>query len=115
MYKNGHLDLKLINGYLETLNISVLQQMLELYIKQSQVYLLEIETAVSQENQNSWQEQCHKMKGSAASAGLTIVYEKLKVIEKSTESWLIKNTEMKDLTLLNQEAIEAFKQWLSVQ
>lgn len=108
-----HLDLTLINGYLEALDIDVLKQMLDLYVQQSQVYIADIEGAIAQEDQTSWQEQCHKMKGSAASAGLSQVHEKLIAIEKSTQEWPIKAAHLKTLTLLNQQAIDAFKQWLA--
>ncbi len=110
-----HLDLALLEGYLEALDIDVLTQMLDLYQQQSQVYLAEIGSSIEQADQKDWQEQCHKMKGSAASAGLTQVREKLIAIEKSTQDWPIKSAHLKTLTLLNQQAIEAFKKWLSNQ
>jgi HPt (histidine-containing phosphotransfer) domain-containing protein len=89
--------------------------MLDLYIQQSQVYLSEIETAITLADQAMWQEQCHKMKGSAASAGLSQVHQDLIDIEKSTEDWSIKSGRLKALTVLNQQAIDVFKQWLSIQ
>jgi HPt (histidine-containing phosphotransfer) domain-containing protein len=115
MATTHHLDLALINGYLEALSIDVLKQMLDLYIQQSQVYLSEIETAITLADQTMWQEQCHKMKGSAASAGLSQVHQDLVDIEKSTEDWSIKSTRLKMLIVLNQQAIDAFQQWLLTQ
>ncbi len=115
MATNQHLDLSLINGYLDALDLEVLQQMLDLYAQQSQVYLTDIDEAITQEDQKLWQEHCHKMKGSAASAGLTQVYEKLIAIEKSTEQWSAKVKHLNILRLINQQAIDAFKQWLSSQ
>ena len=115
MATTHHLDLVLINGYLEALSIDVLKQMLDLYIQQSQVYLSEIETAITLTDQTMWQEQCHKMKGSAASAGLSQVHHSLIGIEKSTEDWSIKSMHLKALTVLNQQAIDAFKQWFLTQ
>ncbi len=110
-----HLDIALLDGYLEALDIDVLAQMLDLYQQQSQVYLSDIDNAIVKTDQKDWQEQCHKMKGSAASAGLSQVREKLIAIEKSTQDWPIKAAHLKTLTLLNQQAIDAFKQWLSNQ
>jgi hypothetical protein len=55
------------------------------------------------------------MKGSAASAGLSQVHEKLIAIEKSTEAWSMKVEHLNVLKLTNQQAIDAFKQWLSSQ
>ena len=109
------LDLTLLNGYLEALDKDVLEQMLDLYIQQSQVYLSDIESAIVQADQALWQEHCHKMKGSAASAGLSQVHQKLITIEKSTLDWPTKSAYLKTLTLLNTQAIEAFKLWLPKQ
>jgi HPt (histidine-containing phosphotransfer) domain-containing protein len=110
-----HLDLTLINGYLEALDVDVLQQMLDLYVQQSQVYLSEIDETIAREDQKQWQEHCHKMKGSAASAGLSQVHEKLIAIEKSTDAWSMKVEHLNVLKLMTQQAIDAFKQWLSSQ
>jgi HPt (histidine-containing phosphotransfer) domain-containing protein len=113
MVTTQHLDLTLINGYLEALDIEVLQQMLDLYVQQSQVYLTDIDEAIALADQKLWQEHCHKMKGSAASAGLIQVYNKLVAIEKSTEEWSAKVEHLNAMRLINQQAITAFKQWLS--
>lgn len=110
-----HLNVALLNGYLEVLDKAVLQQMQNLYVQQSKVYLDEIDVAITERNQAMWQEKCHKMKGSAASAGLSQVYEKLVLIEKSLENWPAKAIELEALKLLNQQALDAFKQWLSME
>jgi hypothetical protein len=55
------------------------------------------------------------MKGSAASAGLSQVHQKLVAIEKMTENWQVKVTHLHVLTQLNQQAIEVFRQWLAKQ
>ena len=112
MDKTEHLNLVLIKGYLETLDISILEQMLDLYSQQSKQYLTAIEEAIVKEDQYTWQQECHKMKGSAASAGLLLVHKKLLEIEDSTQDWLIKATDLQALSLLNQEAINVFRQWL---
>lgn len=109
------LDLTLINGYLEVLDMDVIQQMLDLYIQQSTLYLATIECAVVAENQKEWQEHCHKMKGAAASAGLSQVHQQLIALEKSTEDWQTKANNLQSLVTLNQEAITVFQQWLDEQ
>lgn len=110
-----HIDLGLINSYLEALDLDVIEQMLDLYIQHSQQYLLAIDKSIYAEDEKIWQEQCHKMKGSAASAGLSQVHQKLVMIEKSTEDWQTKAQHLQSLTQLNQQAITAFQQWLAEQ
>lgn len=106
------LDITLINGYLEVLDHAVIQQMLDLYSQQSGIYLAEIENAIILENQKLWQEQCHKMKGAAASTGLCKVHRKLVEIEKTEQSWQLKSEHMQELKLLNQAGMTVFEQWL---
>lgn len=115
MATTQHVDLSLINGYLEALDLSVIEEMLALYIQQSELYLIAIDSAVVTEDQKVWQEQCHKMKGASASAGLSHVHQQLMVIEKSTEDWPTKAQHLQSLVLLNQQAITAFQQWLAEQ
>jgi HPt (histidine-containing phosphotransfer) domain-containing protein len=115
MASNQHIDLALINGYLEALDLAVIKQMLDLYIQQSELYLIAINSAIVANDQKAWQEQCHKMKGSAASAGLSQVHQKLIVLEKSTEDCQTKTQHLQALKLLNQQAITAFRQWLIEQ
>lgn len=115
MTTNQQLDIELLNGYLEALDLDVITQMLDLYIQQSKLYLADIASAIQIQDEKAWQEQCHKMKGSAASAGLSLVHGKLVNIEKSTETIAVKSSYLNDLTALNEQAIEAFKQWLAKQ
>ncbi|MGB1262682.1 MAG: Hpt domain-containing protein [Cognaticolwellia sp.] len=115
MTTSQHLDLTLINGYLEALDLDVIEQMLNLYIQQSAVYLTAINSALAAKEQKSWQEQCHKMKGAAASAGLSQVHQQLTEIEKSTEEWAQKAQQISVLTALNQQAITTFQHWLAEQ
>lgn len=115
MGTSQQLDLTLINGYLQALSLDVIKQMMDLYVQQSKVYLTEISRAIHFNDDKAWQEQCHKMKGSAASAGLVQVYAKLVVIEKSTDDVTIKQGYLHELTMLNTEAIDALQQWLATQ
>ena len=110
-----HIDLILINGYLEALDLAVIEQMLDLYVQQSALYLTAINSAVVTADQKAWQEQCHKMKGASASAGLSQVHQKLILIEKSNEDSETKAQHLQVLSLLNQQAIAAFQQWFAEQ
>lgn len=107
-----HLDLTLINGYLEALDISVIKQMLDLYVEQSALYIIEIQHAANSGDSKAWQEHCHKMKGSAASAGLKLVHQKLIGLEKTGENSDYKIVQTKALLTLNLEGINEFRQWL---
>ena len=107
-----HLDLTLIEGYLEALDISVIKQMLDLYVEQSSLYMVDIQHAVNSDDSKAWQEHCHKMKGSAASAGLRLVHQKLVYLEKTGENSDYKQQQVKELLALNGEAINQFQQWL---
>ena len=115
MATTPQLDMALIDGYLEVLDIDVIEQMLALYIQQSALYLVAIDSTVAALDQQAWQEQCHKMKGSAASVGLIQVHQKLIAIEKSTEDWATKAEHVRSLAEINQTAISAFQQWFAEQ
>ncbi|TWX71643.1 Hpt domain-containing protein [Colwellia sp. C1TZA3] len=115
MATTQHIDLILINGYLEALDLAVIEQMLDLYIEQSALYLTAINRAVVNMDEKAWQEQCHKMKGAAASTGLSQVHQKLLLIEKSHEDAETKAQHLQALSLLNQQAIAAFQQWFAEQ
>ncbi|MEW6984089.1 Hpt domain-containing protein [Colwelliaceae bacterium 6471] len=109
----NQLDMPLLQGYLENLSKNVVAQMLDLYITQSKLYLIEIAKAVDEESQSLWEEQCHKMKGAAGSAGLIQVHKQLVTIEKSTDSWALKQELLKHLCDENEIAIKAFQEWLA--
>jgi len=106
------IDKALIQGYLDNLGVSVVNQMLDLYEQQSRVYLEDIDKALQDKSQQLWQEKCHKMKGAAGSVGLKQVHGHLVNIEKSTENWIKKGEYYTHLTDLNNEALISFRQWL---
>jgi len=110
--KNEELDINLLDGYLDSLGQSIVQQMLDLYIQQSISYIHDIADAVVQESQELWQERCHKMKGATGSVGLISLHAKLVIIEKLTDSWTEKNKYVEELVTANDQAVSAFKQWL---
>jgi HPt (histidine-containing phosphotransfer) domain-containing protein len=109
------LDTDLLAGYVENLGKDIVQQMLDLYIQQSVVYLKDIDEAMIACSQSLWQESCHKMKGATGSVGLTSVHAKLVAIEKSTDAWDVKKTYTEELEALNSAAINSFTTWLSTQ
>ena len=89
----NQLDVQLLADYIDNLGKDIVQQMLDLYIQQSDVYLQDIEQAITDESQTLWQDYCHKMKGATGSVGLVGVHALLVSCEKSTESWA-KKTEI---------------------
>jgi len=111
--KSEYLDLDLLQGYLDNLGDSVVQQMLKLYISQSAIYIADISSTVSPENQKDWHENCHKMKGAAGSVGLLQVHKKLVAIERLEDDESTKNEHVSELNRINTDAINKFSQWLS--
>jgi HPt (histidine-containing phosphotransfer) domain-containing protein len=112
MAEVNQLDVSLLQGYLDNLGESVVRQMLDLYIQQSKIYLVDIEDNISVDEQISWQDACHKMKGAAGSVGLLTVHKTLVEIEKSTALSDEKAANVKALAISNNSAISAFKNWL---
>jgi len=108
-----HLDLNLLQGYIDNLGKAVVQQMLTLYQEQSTLYINDIAENVSSDNQKLWQECCHKMKGAAGSVGLLLVHKKLVAIEKSEELEAAKVVHLTALRELNTQACKEFSEWLS--
>ena len=113
MSENTHLDVILLGGYLDNLGGNVVQQMLDLYLGQSVIYINDIADSVSADKQLEWKESCHKMKGAAGSVGLLQVHKHLVNIEKSTASEEDKKEMIVDLEKLNEAATDAFIAWLS--
>jgi len=110
--KINQLDLSLLTGYLDNLGKDIVQQMLDLYIEQSAIYLADIKASISKESQSAWQGACHKMKGAAGSVGLLVVHKNLVDIEKSTALADEKSVYVEELINLNNSAISIFKKWM---
>jgi len=113
--KIEQLDINLLDGYIDSLGQSIVQQMLDLYIQQSITYIHDIADAVIQESQELWQERCHKMKGATGSVGLVSLHAKLVTIEKLSDSWPEKKVLSEELIVENEQAVYAFRQWLSTK
>jgi HPt (histidine-containing phosphotransfer) domain-containing protein len=107
------LDVNLLEGYLESLGLDIVEQMLALYIQQSITYLDDISDSLEQKSQALWEERCHKMKGATGSVGLLAAHAKLVAIEKISGQWAEKSTYMSELIEVNRNAIEAFNTWLA--
>jgi|TARA_R100001377_G_scaffold75591_1_gene52214 HPt (histidine-containing phosphotransfer) domain-containing protein len=109
---NPDLDLELLQGYLDSLGKTIVEQMFALYCQQVEVYLNDIERAQLNNSLSGWQEHCHKMKGAAASVGMYQLHGQLKLLEKTDASTEKKALLLEDLRLSNGQAILAFQKWL---
>ncbi|TWX68880.1 phosphorelay protein [Colwellia demingiae] len=109
---NPDLDLELLQGYLDSLGKTIVEQMFALYCQQVEIYLNDIENAQLNDSLTGWQDHCHKMKGAAASVGMYQLHGQLKLLEKTEVSKEKKSVLLKELRLSNEHAILAFKNWL---
>ena len=107
------LDVNLLEGYLESLGLDIVEQMLELYVQQSITYIDDIADSLQQKSQELWKERCHKMKGATGSVGMLAAHAKLVEIEKISGQWTEKAIHMSELVEVNKRAIDAFKTWLA--
>jgi HPt (histidine-containing phosphotransfer) domain-containing protein len=107
------LDINLLDGYYDSLGQNIVQKMLDLYIQQSATYTQEIADAIAEESQELWQDRCHKMKGATGSVGMVSAHKKLVTIEKVLSLWQEKQVYLSELIEINEQAINAFKVWLS--
>ena len=110
---NDVLDIDLLTDYFDNLGKDIVEQMLALYERQSEIYLKDIAKSISDDGQQPWQENCHKMKGAAGSVGLKQVHALLSKFEMSEQSSTTKLSMVDDLMQINQVSIRSFKQWLS--
>ncbi len=107
-----NLDLELLEGYLDSLGKTIVEQMFALYCQQVEIYLNDIESAQLNDSLSGWQEHCHKMKGATASVGMYQLHGQLKLLEKTDVSKEKKSVLLRELRLSNEQAIVAFKKWL---
>lgn len=108
-----HLDLELLEDYLKSLGKTVVEKMFALYCQQAEVYLNDIKEAQESDSSAGWEENCHKMKGAAASVGMILLHAKLKVLEKTVAEKEEKLILLSQLQGLNEQGIQAFKTWLA--
>jgi HPt (histidine-containing phosphotransfer) domain-containing protein len=106
------LDIELLEGYVQSLGVSVVKQMFDLYHQQVTIYLKDIESAMLTSNAQLWQEHCHKMKGAAGSVGLKALHSRLKLMEKTTACESDKVNQLAKLIIHNKQAMTDFNDWL---
>ena len=111
--RTSRLDTELLQGYVDSLGKSIVEQMFTLYCQQAALYLKDIEAAQISQCEESWQEHCHKMKGASASVGMSELHQQLKVLEKVSATQQEKSSMLTELKLTNQQAINTFKTWLA--
>ncbi|KGJ95251.1 Hpt domain-containing protein [Colwellia psychrerythraea] len=109
---NPDLDLELLQGYLDSLGKTIVEQMFSLYCQQVEIYLNDIERSQLTDSISGWQEHCHKMKGAAASVGMYQLHGQLKLLEKTDASTDKKAVLLEELRSSNEQAIVAFQHWL---
>jgi HPt (histidine-containing phosphotransfer) domain-containing protein len=106
------LDKELLDGYVQSLGIDVVNKMCALYTQQAAIYLDDIESSLVNENDELWQEHCHKMKGAAGSVGLKALHARLKLMEKTTEDKRNKARQFAELKSHNKQALIDFTDWI---
>jgi len=109
----SHLDIELLQGYLDSLGKAIVEQMFSLYCQQVEIYLKDIENAQKNNSPSEWQEHCHKMKGASASVGMCKLHGLLKELEHSKATQEQKLVLLTKLKLKNEQASSAFKDWLA--
>ena len=108
-----YLDVELLQGYLDRLGKPIVEQMFDLYRQQVAIYLNDIESSQQNNSIVGWQDHCHKMKGAAASVGMCKLHGQLKLLEKTDAAQQQKGVMLKELTVANEQAMAAFKDWLA--
>jgi HPt (histidine-containing phosphotransfer) domain-containing protein len=103
------LDHNLLDDYCLSLGTTIVAEMLAIYHQQVGHYLKDIEQAIDQDEQ-TWHQACHTMKGAAGSIGLKELNQKLAQHEKNCQD---KGGAYKEIAALNQESLTAFESWLS--
>ena len=106
------LDYELLQGYLDSMGKQIVEKMFALYCQQVDIYLSDIGNAQCNNSSIAWQENCHKMKGAAASVGMINLHSQLKGLEHTTALQEEKAIMLADLKASNTEAISAFTIWL---
>jgi HPt (histidine-containing phosphotransfer) domain-containing protein len=106
------LDTELLDGYVQSLGVNIVNKMFKLYCDQVTIYLNDIEYALINDNEQLWQEHCHKMKGAAGSVGLKALHSRLKLMEKTSANKTEKCDQLSTLKSHNEKAIVDFSDWL---
>jgi len=107
------LDLLLLQSYMDSLGKNIVEKMFALYKQQAAIYLTDIEKAQLVDSTALWQEHCHKMKGAAASTGLSRLHDLLIGLEKTKAQQAEKLVLLSELKNENKQAIKALEQWMA--
>ncbi|MGJ8693802.1 MAG: Hpt domain-containing protein [Thalassotalea sp.] len=113
MSNNDVIDLALLTDYQDSLGKDVIEQMFDLYVEQSEIYINDIVTASTSNDDNFWHEKCHKLKGAASSSGLMELRKFIVEIENSKAASAEKLAIVETINELNIKGIMAFKVWLN--
>lgn len=115
MDKNNELvqlNYDLLNDYIQSLGVEVVNKMIALYREQVVIYLVDIERALQCHDAGLWQEHCHKMKGAAGSIGLKSLHAQLVIMEKTTADITEKAQLLVELKVHNKQALTNVNAWL---
>jgi len=106
------LDKELLAEYVQSLGVDVVKCMFALYKQQEAIYINDIEKSLCCDDQNLWQEHCHKMKGASGSVGLKGLHLRLKLMEKTTANIAGKASQLVELKIHSQETMVDFTKWI---
>ncbi|WOH37150.1 hypothetical protein RI844_17560 [Thalassotalea fonticola] len=107
------LDKELIKQYMDALGNEVFNQTIDLYIEQSEIYLKQLNNAISDQNYTLWQESCHILKSASGNTGLKQVFIKAGNIEYSKRDFSQLAKDLDELHQLNKISIEHIQKWLA--
>jgi HPt (histidine-containing phosphotransfer) domain-containing protein len=102
----------LLNNYIQSLSVEVVNKMIALYREQVVIYLVDIESALQCNDSRLWQEHCHKMKGAAGSIGLQSLHAQLVLMEKTTADITEKAQQLAELKDHNKHSLTNVNAWL---
>lgn len=107
------LDEVIINQYRDVLGAEVFNQSVNLYVEQSDIYLKQLNSAVTQKDYQQWQSGCHILKSASGNTGLKQVFTLVSNIEYSKDSFTELAKQLSQLEQLNNHSIEVLKKWLA--
>lgn len=107
------LDKELIKQYMDVLGSEVFNQTVDLYIEQSEIYLQQLNNAISNQDYALWQESCHILKSASGNTGLKQVFNKAGNVEYSKQEFGYLAKDLDELQELNKVSIEQIQKWLA--
>ena len=109
------INFKLLEEYENMLGLEVLHQMTKLYEESFQVYLEEIQQALSENCCRTWHDHCHRLKGATSSMGFIRFTYYLNQIEHKQLSERIQNPYIKMIIEHHNTALDELKSWLATR